>query len=208
MKTVLAIFSSLNGTEGNSSKLANEYLLKIENDDSVRINRVDVASLALPHLTGEEMQAWLTDASERNESQHALAKISDNIVEAVKAADEIVLAVPMYNFGIPSSLKAYFDRIARAGITFKYTETGPVGLLENKSATVFAARGGVYAGSDFDTQTPYLKHFLSHWKSHWKSHNYNTSVVWRYTRSSLKRYELLKKLMFEGLHVKRKRPCY
>ena len=147
MKTVLAIFSSLNGTEGNSSKLANEYLLKIENDDSVRINRVDVASLALPHLTGEEMQAWMTDASERNESQHALAKISDNIVEAVKAADEIVLAVPMYNFGIPSSLKAYFDRIARAGITFKYTETGPVGLLENKSATVFAARGGVYAGS-------------------------------------------------------------
>ena len=66
------------------------------------------------------------EASERNESQHALAKISDDIVEAVKAADEIVLAVPMYNFGIPSSLKAYFDRIARAGITFKYTETGPV----------------------------------------------------------------------------------
>ena len=161
MKTVLAIFSSLNGTEGNSSKLANEYLLKIENDDSVRINRGDGASLALSHLTGEEMQAWMTDASERNESQHALAKISDNIVEAVKAADEIVLAVPMYNFGIPSSLKAYFDRIARAGLTFKYTETGPVGLLENKSATVFAARGGVYAGSDFDTQTPYLKHFLN-----------------------------------------------
>ena len=67
----------------------------------------------------------------------------------------------MYNFGIPSSLKAYFDRVAGAGITFKYTETGPVGLLENKSALVFAARGGVYAGSDFDTQSPYLKHFLN-----------------------------------------------
>lgn len=161
MKKVLAIFSSLNGSQGNSSKLANEYLSKIENDGSVHINRVDVASLALPHLTGEEMQAWMTETSERNESQQALAKVSDDIVEAVKAADEIVLAVPMYNFGIPSSLKAYFDRIARAGITFKYTETGPVGLLENKSATVFAARGGVYAGSDFDTQTPYLKHFLN-----------------------------------------------
>ncbi|SVE23720.1 uncharacterized protein METZ01_LOCUS476574, partial [marine metagenome] len=143
MKKVLAIFSSLNGNQGNSSKLANEYLSKIENDGSVHINRVDVASLALPHLTSEEMQAWMTEASERNESQQALAKVSDDIVEAIKAADEIVLAVPMYNFGIPSSLKAYFDRIARAGITFKYTETGPVGLLENKSATVFAARGGV-----------------------------------------------------------------
>ena len=161
MKKVLAIFSSLNGSEGNSSKLANEYLSKMGKDDSVRINRVDVASLALPHLTSEEMQAWMTEASERNESQQALAKVSDDIVEAVKEADEIVLAVPMYNFGIPSSLKAYFDRVARAGITFKYTETGPVGLLENKSATVFAARGGVYAGSDFDKQTPYLKHFLN-----------------------------------------------
>lgn len=158
MKSVLAIFSSLSDEQGNSSKIANEYLSKIESDDSVRINRVDVASLALPHLTGAEMQAWMTEAAERDESQQALAKISDDIV---KAADEIVLAVPMYNFGIPSSLKAYFDRIARAGITFKYTETGPIGLLENKTARVFAARGGVYAGSDFDTQTPYLKHFLN-----------------------------------------------
>ncbi|MBT3136227.1 NAD(P)H-dependent oxidoreductase [Alteromonas sp. ALT199] len=161
MKSVLAIFSSLSDEQGNSSKIANEYLSKIESDDSVRINRVDVASLALPHLTGAEMQAWMTEAAERDESQQALAKISDDIVKAVKAADEIVLAVPMYNFGIPSSLKAYFDRIARAGITFKYTETGPIGLLENKTARVFAARGGVYAGSDFDTQTPYLKHFLN-----------------------------------------------
>ncbi|WP_394224018.1 FMN-dependent NADH-azoreductase [Alteromonas gracilis] len=161
MKTVLAIFSSLNGDQGNSSKIANEYLSTIENNEAVRIKRVDVASLALDHLTNEEMQAWMTDASQRNDTKHALAKISDDIVEEVKAADEIVLAVPMYNFGIPSSLKAYFDRIARAGVTFKYTENGPVGLLENKSATVFAARGGVYAGSEFDTQTPYLTHFFN-----------------------------------------------
>ncbi|BFT30484.1 NAD(P)H-dependent oxidoreductase [Alteromonas sp. D210916BOD_24] len=161
MKSVLAIFSSLNGNQGNSSKLANEYLDKIESNGAVNVQRVDVASLALPHLTGEEMQAWMTDAAQRTDAQHALAKYSDEIIEAIKHADEIVLAVPMYNFGIPSSLKAYFDRVARAGITFKYTETGPVGLLENKTAVVFAARGGVYAGSDYDTQTPYLKHFLN-----------------------------------------------
>lgn len=160
MKTVLAIFSSLNGEQGNSSKLANEYLATLEKNHDVTVKRVDLSKLDLPHLSSEEMQSWMTPADERTGAQHALAKRSDDIVEAVKQADELVLAVPMYNFGVPSSLKAYFDRIARAGITFKYTENGPVGLLENKSATVFAARGGVYAGTDFDTQSPFLQHFL------------------------------------------------
>jgi FMN-dependent NADH-azoreductase len=160
MKTVLAIHSSLNGDQGNSSKLANEYLATLEAQGDVTIKRVDLSTMELPHLSSDEMQAWMTDPAERTEAQHVLANRSDDIVESVKQADEIVLAVPMYNFGIPSSLKAYFDRVARAGITFKYTENGPVGLLENKSAVVFAARGGIYAGTDFDTQTPYLQHFL------------------------------------------------
>ena len=160
MKTVLAIFSSLNGEQGNSSKLANEYLATLEKNSDVVVNRVDLSSLDLPHLSSDEMQSWMTAAEERTTEQQTLAKRSDDIVEAVQQADEIVLAVPMYNFGVPSSLKAYFDRVARAGITFKYTENGPVGLLENKSATVFAARGGIYAGTEFDTQSPFLKHFL------------------------------------------------
>lgn len=160
MKTVLAIFSSLNGEQGNSSKLANEYLATLEKNHDVTVKRVDLSKLDLPHLSSDEMQSWMTPADERTDAQQALAKRSDDIVKAVKQADELVLAVPMYNFGVPSSLKAYFDRIARAGITFKYTENGPVGLLENKSATVFAARGGVYAGTDFDTQSPFLQHFL------------------------------------------------
>ena len=160
MKTVLAIFSSLNGEQGNSSKLANEYLATLEKNSDVTVKRVDLSKLDLPHLSSDEMQSWMTPADQRTDAQQALAKRSDDIVEAVKQADELVLAVPMYNFGVPSSLKAYFDRIARAGITFKYTENGPVGLLENKSATVFAARGGVYAGTEFDTQSPFLQHFL------------------------------------------------
>ena len=160
MKTVLAIFSSLNGEQGNSSKLANEYLATLEKNHDVTVKRVELSKLDLPHLSSDEMQSWMTPADERTDAQHALAKRSDDIVEAVKQADELVLAVPMYNFGVPSSLKAFFVRIARAGITFKYTENGPVGLLENKSATVFAARGGVYAGTDFDTQSPFLQHFL------------------------------------------------
>ena len=161
MKKVLAVFSSLNGESGNSTTLARDYLNKLTASDQASVTTLDVADLALPHLTQAEMQAWMTEENARSDEQVALAKHSDDLIESLKQADEIVLAVPMYNFGIPSSLKAYFDRIARAGITFKYTETGPVGLLENKSATVFSARGGIYAGSDFDTQTPYLKHFLN-----------------------------------------------
>lgn len=160
MKSVLVIYSSLNSEQGNSSKLANDYIAKLEEKGSVTVKRVDLSTMELPHLSSDEMAAWMTNPSERTQAQQVLANRSDTIVEDVKQADEIVLAVPMYNFGIPSSLKAYFDRVARAGITFKYTENGPVGLLENKTATVFAARGGIYAGTDFDTQTPFLQHFL------------------------------------------------
>jgi FMN-dependent NADH-azoreductase len=78
----------------------------------------------------------------------------------LKAADVVVLAVPMYNFGIPSTLKAYFDHVARAGVTFRYTDKGPVGMLTGKQAFVFAARGGRYFGTALDSQTPYLRQFL------------------------------------------------
>ena len=74
--------------------------------------------------------------------------------------DAIALGLPMYNFGIPSGLKAYFDHIARAGVTFKYTENGPVGLLTGKKVYVFAARGGMYAGTAKDSQTTYVRDFL------------------------------------------------
>ena len=95
------------------------------------------------------------------EAQQALAAISDDIIARVKAADVIVLGVPMYNFGIPSQLKALLDRIARAGITFKYTEQGAVGLLDDKPVVVFATRGGVYQGTPADSQTPFLQLFLN-----------------------------------------------
>jgi FMN-dependent NADH-azoreductase len=78
----------------------------------------------------------------------------------LRRAVVIVLGLPLYNFGVPSSLKAYFDHIARAGITFKYTEKGPVGLLTGKKVYVFAARGGMYVGTPLDTQTSYVRDFL------------------------------------------------
>jgi len=85
---------------------------------------------------------------------------SDALIGELKQADVIVLGLPMYNFGVPSQLKAYFDHIARAGETFRYTANGPVGLLQGKRAYIFAARGGLYAGTALDTQTNYVRDFL------------------------------------------------
>ncbi|MGH8764912.1 MAG: FMN-dependent NADH-azoreductase, partial [Burkholderiales bacterium] len=85
----------------------------------------------------------------------------DGLIDELRRADTIVLGLPMYNFGVPSTLKAYFDHIARAGVTFRYTETGPVGLLTGKKAYVLATRGGLYAGTPRDTQTAYVRDFLA-----------------------------------------------
>ena len=87
--------------------------------------------------------------------------LDDALIAEIQAANVVVLGVPMYNFGLPSTLKAYFDHLGRAGETFKYTEKGPVGLLTGKKVYVFAARGGMYAGTPNDTQTPYIRAFLS-----------------------------------------------
>src|SRR5690606_22026455 len=96
----------------------------------------------------------------RTPEQQTLAATADAAIAELQAADVLVLGVPMYNFGIPSTLKAWIDSIARAGTTFRYTANGPEGLLKGKQAYVLAARGGAYQGTPADTQTPYLKTFL------------------------------------------------
>lgn len=159
MKKVLAIYSSLNGKNGNSSKLVDSYLANL--GDNASVTSVVLSESDIGHLSGTEMGAWMTAPEDRSEEQQALASISDSIVEQVQQADEIVIGTPMYNFGIPSTLKAWIDRVARAGVTFKYTETGPVGLLSNKRVIVLAARGGMYQGTPMDTQTDYLTHFFN-----------------------------------------------
>ncbi|MFP8966224.1 FMN-dependent NADH-azoreductase [Pokkaliibacter sp. CJK22405] len=157
MAKVLALYSSLMGDNGNSTALVNEFLKKFDASD---VTKRDLVNDALPHLTLSEMGAWMTPADQHTDEQKALAAISNNLIEELKAHDTVVVGMPMYNFGIPSQFKAYIDRIARAGITFKYTETGPVGLLEGKKVYVLCARGGIYAGTPNDSQTPYLKSFF------------------------------------------------
>ncbi|MEH6453689.1 MAG: NAD(P)H-dependent oxidoreductase [Psychromonas sp.] len=157
MNNILLLKSSLNGEQGNSTKLANEFLAVLKAETAVNIVEKDLNKNGLDHLNGQEMSSWMTPENERTEEQKELASISDQLIAQLQASDTLVIAMPMYNFGVPSTFKAWVDRVARAGITFKYTEQGPVGLLEGKKVIIVAARGGLYAGTPKDSQTQYLK---------------------------------------------------
>lgn len=161
MNKILVINSSLHGEEGNSSKAAKLFVDALREKKASDIKYIDLAAIDLPHLGKEEMVAWSIPSESRSDKQKQLATYSDMFIDAIEQADRIIFAIPMYNFGIPSVLKAFFDRIARAGKTFNYTENGPVGLLTEKSVNILAARGGVYKGTPLDTQTEYVRNFLA-----------------------------------------------
>ena len=164
MKNLLLVTSSLLGEDSKSTKIATEFVTawKAANGPARLVHR-DLAG-GVPHLTGEHMAAWMTAHQERSERQRLLVKESDPLIEEVEAADVIVIAAPMYNFSIPSTLKAWIDHITRAGRTFHYTANGPEGLLKNKKVFVIAARGGIYTGDSpakgYDFQEPYLRAIL------------------------------------------------
>lgn len=115
---------------------------------------------ALPQITENWVNANFTPADDRDAAQRDTLALSDSLVEELKAADTIVIGTPVYNFGIPAALKAWVDLVARAGLTFKYSETGPVGLLEGKRAIIAIATGGTPVGSDIDFASGYLKHVM------------------------------------------------
>jgi FMN-dependent NADH-azoreductase len=162
MKTVLHLTSSIFTEGGQSSRLAEEFVaaLRLE-QPGAEVMRRDLARDPVPHLDAERFGAFLARPEARTPGQAAVAGYSDALIAELKAADTIVLGLPMYNFGLPSQLKAYFDHVARAGVTFKYTEKGAVGLLGGKKAYVFAARGGLYQGTPRDTQSAYVRDFLA-----------------------------------------------
>lgn len=162
MKTLLQINASINQTNGQSRQLTDQFVAAFRKryPETKLVLRDVAADQAVPHLDGERFSAFITKPDDRNAAQHAVVAYSDTLIEELKQADVIALGLPMYNFGVPSQLKAYFDHVARAGVTFKYTEKGPVGLLTGKKVYVFAARGGLYAGTPLDTQTSYVRDFL------------------------------------------------
>ena len=163
MTTLLQINASINNDSSHSSRLANQFVetFRARNPDAKVVVRDVAAAEPVPHLTAERFGAFITKPEERSAAQHAVVAYSDALIEEIKQADVLVIGLPMYNFGVPSQLKAYFDHIARAGVTFAYTEKGPVGKLTGKKVYVFAARGGQYSGTPMDTQTGYVRDFLA-----------------------------------------------
>ena len=156
--TILHIDSSANLTSSVTRGLTAAVLAKL--GDAEVITR-DLDKEPLPQITEAWTIARAVPKAERTADQNALLAQSDALIEELRAADTIVIGVPMYNFSIPASLKLWIDLVARQGETFRYTENGPQGLLEGKRAIVAFASGGVPAGSDADFATGYLKHFLA-----------------------------------------------
>lgn len=162
MNTILQVNSSLHSGDGQSTRLADEFVaaLRAKNPDTKLIVR-DLAREPVPHLDAERFGAFVAGKEKRRPEQQAVVDYSDALIAELQSADVIVLGLPMYNFGVPSQLKAWIDHIARAGITFRYTEKGSIGLLTGKKAYVFATRGGQYAGTPADSTTTYVRQLLA-----------------------------------------------
>lgn len=162
VKTLLQINTSIFSAGGQSSLLADRFVStwRAANPGGRLIVR-DLARDPVPHIDAERFGAFIAKPGERSPAQQGIAAQSDALIDEIREADVIVLGLPLYNFGLPSTLKAYFDHIARAGITFRYTDKGPIGLMTGKMVYVFATRGGLYAGTTRDTQTPYVRDFLA-----------------------------------------------
>lgn len=161
MKNILVITASIFGQDGQSSQLVTRTLDKLTRQHpEARVEIRDLAKEPVPHLDAERFGAFLSAQDDPTAEQAEVLAYSDELIAEFKQADAVLLGVPMYNFGVPSVLKAYFDHIARAGVTFRYTENGPEGLLDDKPVYVLAARGGIYAGTPNDSQTPFLRSFL------------------------------------------------
>jgi FMN-dependent NADH-azoreductase len=153
--TTLLIKSSLFGDAGQSSQLASDFAGRRGGRVIVR----DLAADSVPHLSAERFQAFLAKPEARTPEQQAIVDYSDRLIGELRQADTLVIGLPMYNFALPSTLKAYFDHIARAGVTFKYTDKGAVGLLTGKKAYVVVARGGLYGPQHLHTH--YVRDFLA-----------------------------------------------
>lgn len=162
MSRVLIIESSARQQDSVSRQLTRDFVSQWQAAhpaDSITLR--DLAVNPVPHLDANLLGGWMKPQDQRSaEELQALAR-SNELTDEVLAADVLVLAAPMYNFAIPSTLKAWLDHVLRAGITFKYTDTGPQGLLTGKRAYILTARGGIHAGAASDHQEPYLRQVLA-----------------------------------------------
>jgi FMN-dependent NADH-azoreductase len=161
MINVLHIDSSIFSADGISSNLARQFVAALrERDPRIRVRHRDLGRDPIPHLDAERLTAINTPEDRRSPPQQRIAEETDRLTQELKEADVLVLGVPMYNFAVPSPLKAWFDHVARAGVTFRYTAAGAEGLLKGKRAYIFTSRGGLHRGRPTDSETAFLTTML------------------------------------------------
>lgn len=161
MSKVLVLKSSILANYSQSNVLADYFVeqwRQQHSDDQIQVR--DLAADPIPVLDGELVGALRPSDAPLTPRQLDALDLSNTLIEELKASDVIVIAAPMYNFNISTQLKNYFDLIARAGVTFRYTEAGPEGLLKGKKVYVLTSRGGIHKDTDTDLVTPYLRVFL------------------------------------------------
>ncbi len=163
MSTLLVLNSSALGAASVSKQLIGETIARLRAEDpGLKVVERDIGANPIPHLDVDSATA-IRGGEPANEAQARARRLSDTLVDELKAADIVVIGAPMYNFGIPSTLKAWFDYVLRAGVTFRYSEAGPEGLLKGKRAIVVESRGGLYSSGPaqpMDSQEPHLRTLL------------------------------------------------
>src|SRR5215470_1670690 len=162
MGNLLFVSSSLFGDGSQSRSVAREFIDRWRDaHPRTSVTERDLTADSIPHLSLATLAATAQPADARNAAERQSAALADTLIEEVEAADVIVIAAPMYNFSIPSTLKAWIDHIARAGRTFRYGASGPEGMLKGRKAFIVTGRGGVYSGESpaksLDFQEPYLR---------------------------------------------------
>ena len=162
MSNVLIIESSARQQDSISRQLTQQFISQWQAAHPAdQITVRDVALNPVPHLDANLLGGWMQPADQRSRVEQASLDRSNELTDELLAADVLVMAAPMYNFAIPSTLKAWLDHVLRAGVTFKYTAAGPQGLLHCKRAIVLTARGGIHTGASSDHQEPYLRQVMA-----------------------------------------------
>jgi FMN-dependent NADH-azoreductase len=162
MSTVLIVTSSLSGASSQSTRLVERYARRLDAAErGTTLIRRDLGRQPIAPLDGARFGAFLTPAEARSSEQAAVAAESDALIAELKSADVLVIGAPMYNFSVPSQLKTWFDHVARAGVTFRYTAAGPQGLLSGKRAVLVTTRGGRHQGRPEDHVVPYVRTMLA-----------------------------------------------
>lgn len=158
---ILRLDTSVFGESGSSTRLSDALTAKLRSlYGEVEVVHRDLASEPLPHFSIDVINALQSEERARTPEQVKVKALADTLIEELLAADILVVAAPMYNFGIPSTLKAWIDYVARAGVTFRYTSAGSEGLVKGKTLFLVTTRGGIHKGQETDGAVPFLQTYF------------------------------------------------